>query len=239
MTYESWNGFKMVKDQLNGREVIVVIPNCQPNGKWMIKTEYFGAFPNAEIALLEKGYHLAYIQNKTRWHLPEDTEAKAALHEYMLANYPVGEKCVPVGMSCGGMQAIYFATKYPQYVSCLYLDAPVVNLLSCPAGLGKGGNDMMQEMTEHTGRTITDLISFRDHPLDRIPALIESKIPVILVCGDSDDVVPYEENGKFIKEAYENAGLTIKTVLKPGCGHHPHGLDDPAEIVDFIMQYDK
>ena len=41
-------------------------------------------------------------------------------------------------MSCGGLCAINFAAKYPDLVSVLYLDAPVVNLLSCPMGFGVG-----------------------------------------------------------------------------------------------------
>ena len=47
-------------------------------------------------------------------------------------------------MSCGGMHAVYIAAKYPEYVSLLYLDAPVLNLLSCPCGIGVEGNDMYE-----------------------------------------------------------------------------------------------
>lgn len=234
MNYIDWNGFKMLETELLGRLVKIVFPNCEPNGKLAIKTEYFEDFPNTQIALVEKGYHLIYIANQTRWHVAEDTEAKKALIDYMAENYGTERKAVPIGMSCGGLQAIYFASKYPEYVACMYLDAPVVNLLSCPGGVGLRNDGMMPEFTSNTGMTLIDLLSYRNHPYDHIPKLIENKIPVILVAGDSDMSVPFDENGIFLKEAYEKTEIPFKFIMKPGCGHHPHGLEDPTEIVDFI-----
>ena len=64
--------------------------------------------------------------------------------------------------------------------------------------------------------------------------LAEHNIPIILVAGDSDKTVPYEENGKLLEDYYRVHGCTIQTILKPGCDHHPHGLEDPASIADFI-----
>ena len=79
----------------------------------------------------------------------------------------------------------------------MYLDAPVVNLLSCPAGLGKANKNFMEEFEKHKKMTLTDLLSYREHPLDYIPQLVKNKIPLMLVSGDSDTVVPYCENGAF------------------------------------------
>ena len=95
-------------------------------------------------------------------------------------------------------------------------------------------NEMMEEFIGATGMTLNSLTVYRNHPLDNIHYLVENKIPVILVAGDSDGTVPYDENGIFVKEAYEKAGLPIKVIVKPGCDHHPHGLEDPTEIVEFI-----
>ena len=47
-----WNGFKRLDFDFNGRRAILVIPiNPHPEGKWCIKTEYFGAFPELELEL--------------------------------------------------------------------------------------------------------------------------------------------------------------------------------------------
>jgi len=87
--------------------------------------------------------------------------------------------------------------------------------------------------------TLSELLSFRDHPIDRFPALIEHKIPVALVCGDADTTVPYKENGELLSKLYRQKGLPLYEVLKPGCDHHPHGLEDNTELIKFIEAYYK
>ena len=137
------------------------------------------------------------------------------------------------------MIAVKFAAKYPGYVSSLYLDAPVMNLLSCPAGLGMAGDDMMQEFVDATGMDMSHLICYREHPIDKMHILLENDIPVIMVYGDSDDVVPYSENGALLEEYYSMGGGTIVTICKAGCGHHPHGLDDNTPIIEFVNKYSR
>ncbi len=235
---EEYYGYKKTEVEIFGRNAIIISPNCEKNGKWVLKTEYFDAFPDVQLKLLERGYHLAHIPSITRWHLPEDTEARAALAEYMHKELGLEKKCAVIGMSCGGMQGIYLASKYPELVSCLYLDAPVVNLLSCPFALGKAEcYKLAEEFIKHTGKTLSDMLAFRSHPLDKIPELIKNKIPLFLVCGDSDKTVPFEENGRFLKEAYESSDCDFEFVLKENCGHHPHSLEDNSEIVKFICKY--
>lgn len=235
---ENWNGFRFKKEIFEGKELLTVYPE-NPNGKWALKTEYFSAFPEVEIELVKMGYHLFHVRNTTRWHVNEDTERRAKLAEYVHKKYNLSKKCVIVGMSCGGMQGIYFAAQHPEYVSCMYLDAPVVNLLSCPAGLGKGTDEMFEEFKNAKNMDLCELLGYREHPLDYIPKLTEHNVPVILIAGDSDTVVPYDENGALLDEAYRKKGCTIETIIKKGCDHHPHGLEDPAPILDFIKKYDK
>ncbi|MBR5543566.1 MAG: alpha/beta hydrolase [Oscillospiraceae bacterium] len=235
---EMWNGFRFEKTTFEDRELWAVYPD-KPNGRWLLKTEYFGAFPNAEIELVKQGYHLFHISNKTRWHEWDDTDARARFAEFVHKEYGLAKKCVIVGMSCGGMQGIYFAAKYPQYVSCLYLDAPVVNLLSCPAGMGRATSWLMKEFVKMKKMDVIDLMGYREHPLDFVPQLVKNNIPTLLIAGDADFIVPYDENGKYVNDAYVKAGATIETIIKPDCGHHPHGLEDPTPIIEFVKKYDK
>ena len=222
---------------LNDREAIICHPQ-KPNGRWVLKTEYFDAFPAVQNTLLEMGYYIAHIKNKTRWHHPSDTDARAELAEYMSERFGVTKKCVIIGMSCGGMQGIYFASKYPELVSCMYLDAPVVNFLSSPAGVGKGHSDAMDEFQEHTGMGLVDLMTYRNHPQDHLTNLVKHNIPIILISGDIDSYVPYEENGILIDNIYKDNNCTIETIIKEGGDHHPHSLEDNRPIIDFILKYD-
>lgn len=238
MTTSTWNGFQKLELEFKGRKAILVFPHEEnKTSNWLLKTEYFGAFPNLEIEMLKRGWHLAYISNITRWCLDEDLDFKKEFSEFLNKEYGLNKKCVPVGMSCGGMIAVKFAAKYPEYVSCLYLDAPVMNLLSCPCGIGDATADLYQEFVAATGKNRSDLINYREHPVDKIPALLEHKLPVVLVYGDSDSVVPYHENGIVLENYYKENGGTILAIGKEGCGHHPHGLEDPTPIIKFIEEH--
>ena len=230
-----WNGFKRIDFLFEGRNAIIVFPNtANQNKNWLMKTEYFDAFPQFEIDMLNRGWHLAYIENITRWCLDSDLELKKRFADYISGEYGLDKKLVPVGMSCGGLIATKFTAKYPEYIHCLYLDAPVMNFLSCPAGIGKAGDDMMEEFMNATGLDIVDLINYRENPVDKMHILLENKIPVIIVYGDSDDVVPYDENGAILEKYYRDNNANIVTIGKKGCGHHPHGLDDNTPIIKFV-----
>ena len=56
-----------------------------------------------------------------------------------------------------------------------------------------------------------------------MPQLLKAGIRIMLVAGAVDSVVPYQENGG-----------QIKVIVKPDCDHHPHSLEDPAPIVEYI-----
>ena len=144
-------------------------------------------------------------------------------------------------MSCGGLQAVKLAGIAPERIPVLYLDAPVMNFLSWPFGLGDcrvdAGEAPQKEVLDAYGITRSELLSFRDHPLDHIPTLVKHRIPVVMVYGDSDRSVPYEENGRLLADAYRRANLPLHLFCKPGCGHHPHGLADPTPVVDLLDAY--
>lgn len=234
---EIWRGFEMLKFELDGRKAILVKPECPCEGnKWLLKTEYFDAFPDFEIEMIKRGYYLAYISNKTRWHDVSDDVAKERLCRFLSEEFGLCDRCMPVGMSCGGMHAIYFATAYSERVAAMYLDAPVINLLSCPAGIGKGTTSMYDEFRAATGMTVIDLINYRNHPIDNIKSIIENNIPVFLVGGDSDDIVPFDENGEVLYNLLKANNADITKIVKKGCNHHPHGLKDNTPLIEFTLK---
>lgn len=237
-----WNGYCSEEFLFEEHPAIVVFPK-QANGSLAVKTEYWDAFPAAiELPLLEQGYHLCFIRNDNRWGTDPDLDRKARFVRFVQEKYGLTGTCVPVGMSCGGLIAIKFAAKYPELVECLYLDAPVLNYMSCPCGFGVGRSlsENQDEILNALGlKSISQLLGYREMPLDKLGDLVKNRIPVALVAGDSDVVVPYCENGTELQQAYEKAGLPLIVRIKPGCDHHPHGLEDPAEIVDFLLKHRK
>ncbi len=218
------------------RNAILVFPK-EKNGRWLLKTEYFSAFQDLEEAMVAEGFALAYLENINRWGIDADFDAKKRFAQFLTKEFGLSDKCIPIGMSCGGLHAIKQAARYPGLIEALYLDAPVVNLLSCPMSFGSEtdlGNAAQQEMLDALSLTRSQLISYRDHPLDNIPKLIAHRIPLVLVWGDSDPTVPFDENGIHVKNAYEQAGIPALFVEKKGCAHHPHGPVDIMQTVQFL-----
>ena len=152
------------------------------------------------------------MENITRWGTDEDQDAKIYFSEFLSKEYGFASKCVPVGMSCGGLHAVNLAASHPECVSVLYLDAPVLNLLSCPAALGKAEFDenMWNEFLKDRAITLSELICYRQHPIDKIDILLKNNIPIIMVYGDSDTVVPYCENGAILEKYYKENGGTLQ-----------------------------
>ena len=64
-----------------------------------------------------------------------------------------------------------------------------------------------------------------------------AKVALIHVGGDADKVVPPEENTLILEQRYKELGGKIMVIHKPGCDHHPHGLDNPQPIVDFVLEH--
>lgn len=236
-----WNGLPGKAFSFEGRDAVVISPDREKaNGGLVLKTEYWGAFPDVEIQLVKKGFHLAYLQNKTRFATKEDCDAKARFVHYIVNAYNLNGRCVPVGMSCGGAHAVRFAGFYPELVDCLFLDAPVLNFQSFPGKIDNADQVHIWN-TEFTlaypGLHRYQLPSFTEHPICMADTLIAHKIPIIMVYGTEDRTVLYNENGKLLEDAFQNTGL-LQTIAVPLRGHHPHGLiDSNTPIIDFIVSY--
>jgi len=240
---QKWHDFACDHFIFEDHEAVVVLPREEDNiHRLAVKTEYWHAFHEAaEIELANRGFTLCYIKNDNRWGTDEDLDRKARFIRHVQNEYGLVNTCVPIGMSCGGLFAIKLAARYPELVSCLYLDAPVVNYMSCPCGFGIGKSSLNGNFAEILNAlgmdSISQLLAYRDMPLDHIPDLAAHKIPIVLVAGDSDELVPFTENGFYLEQAYKKAGVPIEVYMKPGCGHHPHGLEKNQPVVDFIMKY--
>lgn len=62
------------------------------------------------------------------------------------------------------------------------------------------------------------------------------KVPILIVVGDVDKVVPVAENSALLEERLNSLGWELNMIHKPEVGHHPHSLKDPKPIVDFILK---
>jgi dienelactone hydrolase len=122
----------------------------------------------------------------------------------------------------------------------IYDDAAVLDYQSWPGGKGKGKGSPgdWQELLKWYGfDTDQQAADYPHTPLKTLELLAKHKIAIISVVGDSDDVVPVDENTAVAEKLYKEFGGVFEVIHKPGVGHHPHGLDDPTPVVEFIEKH--
>jgi alpha-beta hydrolase superfamily lysophospholipase len=243
-TESFWEGFRRLDFIFNDRPAILILPNEeQPPkyGRLTMYTEYFGAFANTAVELVNRGYCLAYLDNTSRWGLDADSEARRDFVDFLAERYNLRPRFAAIGMSAGGVSAVNFASLYPDYISVLYLDAPLLNFISCFGYVRPPRREkLIKEILKDLKMTESQMLGYRQHPMDKLHVLAAHDIPVVICYGDIDASVDYNENGKLLADYYEACGKghLVKVFRKEGCGHHPHGLPDPKPIADFITEHD-
>lgn len=219
----------IIKFQFNGYEATVIRPE-NPNGKWVWKTEFLYAFDAAERELISHGYTRVYYSIRDKYGSYHAVRLMHEFHKHVVNEFGLEEKCVLFGFSRGGLYAFNYALFYPECVDKIYLDAPVLDMRSWPP-LGSENREQVYAEFNLTPDTIE---SFKGHPVCNFAEFFSHGIPLLLVAGDADEIVPLEENaGKMIDYCQKN-NIDITYYVKPGCKHHPHSLEDVTPIVDFV-----
>ncbi|MBQ7352865.1 MAG: prolyl oligopeptidase family serine peptidase [Clostridia bacterium] len=236
-----YDSLRHIEFDFKGKKAIAIMleDESKRNGKTIFKTEYFGAFPNLQNEFVGRGYTLIFLENRNRWGTTSEIDDQIEFIDYAAIELGISNKVITIGMSCGGMMSILIAAKSPNHIHGLYIDAPVVSFLSCPARLGNAidvHDGMWQEFENAWKMTKSDILTFKGHPFYMIDKLIENKIKIYMAYGDSDKTVPYEENGIAIERAYKENGIEHLLFLdkKVGVDHHPHGPTDIDSVINFF-----
>jgi len=220
---------KTVEFDFNGHRATVIRPE-NPNGKWIWKTEFLYAFDAAEVKLTELGYTRVYYSVSNMYGSDRAIRLMHGFYRFIVKEYGLAEKCTLFGYSRGGLYAFNFALYYPEYVERIYLDAPVLDMRSWPPE----GSREREEVYREYGLSPETIKTSGAHPVENFDEFFSHGVPLMLVLGDSDELVPPSENGFKMIEYCRSRGINIRTVVKPGCGHHPHSLADVAPIIEFV-----
>jgi acetyl esterase/lipase len=189
---------------------------------------------------LKQGFHIVYMRVPDMLGAPAAVAHWNALYQELTEKYGFAKKAALVGLSRGGLYCYNWGAANPEKVACIYGDAPVCDFKSWPGGKGKGKGsprDWKLVLERYGFADEAAALAYDKNPIDNLAPLASAKVPLLHVYGDADDVVPWDENTGLLAERYRKLGGSITLIAKPGVGHHPHGLDDPTPIVDFIARH--
>lgn len=235
-----WHGFLRRDFQIEGRNCTVVIPEKPaPSMPWAWRARFWDVEPQTEVALLDMGFHIAYIDCTDFYGSPAAMDIWNSFYEHLTKNNGFSEKPVLIAFSRGGLFAFNWAALNPDKVSCIYADAPVCDVKSWPGGKGQGPGSPEDWLKCQNSYQMNEkkLLAWDQNPVDTIPVIAEAGIPVLIIAGDADEVVPIQENSNVIYSKCKEHGGKINMFVKNGCLHHPHSLRDPSLIVSFILHY--
>lgn len=241
-TIDRWNGHTRHSFTFEGRKAWVVEPEQpRPGNPW----SWCMMFPDAFTArcaapqLLDAGFHHAYLDVGNTFGSPAAVAQLAAFHDELVRR-GLAQRAALIGISRGGLYACRYASEHPDHVAAIYADNGVCDFKSWPGGKGTGKGspkDWTACLASYGFPDEAAALAYRGNPVDALEPLAKAGIAMVHVVGDKDDVVPPSENAMLVEERYRKLGGTITVIHEPDKGHHPHGLADPAPVVNFLIDH--
>lgn len=237
---KEWRGFKLLNASLNDINYKIVFPKiANKNKDWIWRARFWGHEPQTDLALLEKGFHLVYIDVSGLFGNKSAIKIWDEFYNLVTDKYQLNPKVVLEGMSRGGLIIFNWGNRNADKIACIYADAPVCDFKSWPAGkgIGKGSKKDWDICLKTYGFTEEQAFLYEGNPVNHMENIARYKVPILVVVGNADEVVPVSENTAILKKRLNTLGWDLSVIGKPNIGHHPHSLEDPKIIVDFILKH--
>lgn len=234
----SYGEYSRLDFTFGGHEAVIVKPKRgYADNKWIWRAEFLGAFDAVDSELLARGYSLLYYSISDMYGSDGAVALMEPFRAYAVERFGLSQKTILFGFSRGGLYSLAYTAAHPHNVAALYLDAPVVSVSSWPLGTRSGAGSPREavECALRLGITRENAEAYDEKTTAaRLAKIGAARVPLALVAGDSDRVVPYIENGIELEQYYKINGLRLLCIIKPGCDHHPHSLEDPSPVADFL-----
>ena len=117
----------------------MVVPKKAAEGKpWIWRARFFGHRKEVDVGLLEKGFHVAFVDVANLYGSPAALKRWDAFYAYLTQTHGFHKKPALEGMSRGGLIIFNWASENTDKVSAIYADAAVCDFRSWPGGKMKG-----------------------------------------------------------------------------------------------------
>ena len=162
---------------------------------------------------------------------PEGRKLFTAFHRELVKNHNMAQKPCLLGRSRGGLMLLNWAVEHPNQVAAFAGIYPVTNLRAWPGleiaskAYGLTAAELDAQLSEH-------------NPNDRIAPLAKARVPMFIIHGDADQLVPLPTNSGELKRRYEALGGTVDLVIPKGQGHNMwEGFFQCQGLVDFVIRH--
>lgn len=181
---------------------------------------------------LAAGVAVAGIDVGEAYGSPRGCDAMDQLYEELVSKRGFAPQVCLFGRSRGGLWASSWAIRNPSRVNGLVGIYPVYDLTTYP-GVAKAAK--AYDMTaEQLGEQLD-----RFNPIRQIDRLAAAKIPVAIIHGAIDEVVPLDKNSAQLKSTYRAAGCDdlVQLIVIDDQGHNfwP-GFFQSQPLVDFAIE---
>lgn len=241
----SWKGFERLNLKFEGRDVRLIIPKeSQPEKPWVWRARFPEYHAEIDSALVSHGYYIAYIDTNHMFGSSEAIRVRNKFYKFMVDTYNLCKKVVLHGHSRGGLFTYNWAKVNPDKVACIYVDGPVCDFKSWPAGFGssKGSyKDWVNLKKAYGFKSDDEAKVYNDNPIDNLEGLVEAKVPIMHSISLKDEVVPANENSLLLVKKYIDLGgmATVYPCVEgeeKSKGHH-YSIDNPEMVINFIKQH--
>ena len=216
----------------------IVSPLTPAKGKpWIWRARFWGHQPQFDIQMLELGYHIVYCDVADLFGSPEAVKRWDSFY-IITQEWGLHPKPVLEGMSRGGLIIHNWALSNPDKVAGIIGDNCVMDIKSWPAGFSKGaGSPGAWETCKNAYglKSDAEAKTFLQNPIDRLENIQKANIPLLYLISTGDKIVPAAENSGLAAEQLKTYPQ-LKVITKPGKGHHPHSLPNPAPITEFALK---
>ncbi|MCQ2392017.1 MAG: alpha/beta hydrolase [Kiritimatiellae bacterium] len=237
-------GFDWVQFEFEGCEAWLVEPAVPAkDGRWVWCMEWPTAFQDRTgvKALLAAGYrwvtfnpaYAPFIKVTEGNQTDEMVEKRHRFQQYLVKTLGLNAKCGLIGMSWGGFYSVRYASIHPEAVKAAYLDAPLLDISTL------GSYPRSYKNYQKYYPFLTPEYVGADDPfqsVNRAAPIAAAKIPLLVLYGGKDTVVPPAKNIERFAPVFEKNGGDLTLVKRGTFGHHPHGVDpcETAFIVNFF-----
>ncbi len=225
---------------VGGRPAFILWPPEEKRQKpqpWIMYAPTLAAYPDRHEKwmheqFLAAGVAVAGIDAGETYGSPRGQELMTALYTELTEKRGFAARPCLLGRSRGGLWVSSWAIAHPDKVAGIAGIYPVFDLLSYP-GLARAAPAY--------ALTVEDLESglTKYNPIASVDVLETAKVPVCIIHGDDDKVVPLKENSAAFVERYEQAGSadSVTLIVAEGQGHNFwEGFFRCQKLVDFAIK---